>query len=395
MIAEYFAKRDLLIDFDAQPFDELLSTRSLIDAVLKEFGKQNGESDPVQRGIVEHDFKLCHAEIDRRNGETEKPKPPARKLIEIMKSIEEQETDFIWAKRIPRGKLTDFSGDPGVGKSTVASAIAAALSTGSALPFDREPEAPLRSLIISAEDGAADTLKPRLRRMNADMDLIAIPNRDLMPSQVTPQLIEQMLTEFPAALCIIDPIIAYATRKNTDKASDVRSILGPLTAIAGKHCTAIVLIRHLNKATQSKALYRGQGSIDFAAACRSAFVFAQDPSGRRLMAHAKSSLASLQPTLEFAINDDGSFSWGDETHETADEALGTGEPAKQREAQQLDGAKRFLETALSSGPMPNGEIKAKAEASGISNATLWRAKEALAIKASKERGSGEWWWRLP
>jgi hypothetical protein len=45
--------------------------------------------------------------------------------------------------------------------------------------------------------------------------------------------------------------------------------------------------------------------------------------------------------------------------------------------------------------MPNGDIKLKAKAAGISNATLWRAKEALAIKASKERGTGEWWWRLP
>lgn len=36
MIAEYFSKRDELIDFRAQPLDELLATRTLIDEVLKE-----------------------------------------------------------------------------------------------------------------------------------------------------------------------------------------------------------------------------------------------------------------------------------------------------------------------------------------------------------------------
>jgi hypothetical protein len=326
------------------------------------------------------------------NGKQERTK---KSLVEFMELIEEEKTDFLWINRIPRGKLTDFSGDPGVGKSTVASAIAAALSTGGALPFDGEPEAPLRSLIISAEDGAADTLKPRLRRMGADMRMIAIPHRSLMPSEITPTLIDQMLDEFPAALAVIDPIIAYTHRRNTDKASDVRHILGPLTAIAEKRSTAIILIRHLTKSTQSKALYRGQGSIDFAAACRSAFVFAQDPNDpeRRLMAHVKSSLARLQPTLEFSIGEDGEFSFGAETSETADEALGTGEPPKQRERVQTDKAKEFLETRLASGEVASTVLEVEAERLGLKRA-IWRAKAEMGIKARKGVG-GRFFWRLP
>ena len=45
--------------------------------------------------------------------------------------------------------------------------------------------------------------------------------------------------------------------------------------------------------------------------------------------------------------------------------------------------------------MPSKTIDAKREAAGISDKTLWRAKDTLGVKASKERGSmgGEWWWR--
>ena len=356
-----------------------MNTDKLVAAVevqLKQYGASNGSA-----------AVNCKTEVKR--------KP----LFEIMATVTEEEIDCLWTGRIPRGKLTIFDGDAGIGKSTVALAIAAAISMGIALPFDIEPEAPLKSWIISAEDGAADTIKPRLRKLGADMNMIAIPNRDLnlTPSQITADVIDRMLQEFPAALLVIDPILAYANRRNTDKASDVRELLQPMVAVADKHRTAIVLIRHLNKGTQVKALYRGQGSVDFGAIVRSAFIFAKDSQNdeRRMMAHYKCSFGGEKPTLEYFIDrNTGTFRWGDETAESPDEALGTGEPRKEREAHELDGAKRFLENFLSQGPKPSNDIKTKARDAGISNATLWRAKEGMDIRASKERGTGEWWWRL-
>jgi RecA-family ATPase len=321
-----------------------------------------------------------------------------KSLVEFMSDVEEETVDWLWTNRIPRGKLSIFDGDPELGKSTVALAIAAALSNGMALPFDKEPEAPLRSLIISSEDGAADTLKPRLRKLGADMTLVGIPHRErfVTASQINANVLDTMLQQYPAALLVLDPILAFANQRNTDKASDVRGLLQPLVGLAAKHKTAIILIRHLNKGTQTKALYRGQGSIDFGAIVRSAFIFAQDPASvsRRLMAHYKCNLAAKQPTLEYFIEDGGAFRWGNQTADTPDEALGTGEPKRDRESKQFDTAKAFLTELLSNGTQPSNSVKDKAKQAGISNATLWRAKEELGINASKERGTGEWWWRL-
>jgi RecA-family ATPase len=178
-----------------------------------------------------------------------------------MDAIQEEELDWLWTKYLARGKLAMFEGDPEIGKSYASLAIAAALSNGQALPFDREPEAPLRSLIISREDNPADTIKPRLRLLGADMSMIAVPHKDSLPS-LNPNYVARVLEEWPAAFLVVDPVIALAAGKNTDKASDVRDLLDPLVTIAAKHNTAIILIRHLNKAVGTKALYRGQGKRD-------------------------------------------------------------------------------------------------------------------------------------
>lgn len=183
----------------------------------------------------------------------EEERKPNGSLVEVMESIEQEDIDWLWDNRLARGKLAMFEGDPEIGKSFASLAIAAGLSNGRALPFDREPEAPLRSLIISREDNPADTIKPRLKLLGADMSMVAVPHRNSQPS-LDPNYIARVLDEWPAAYIVIDPVIALAGGKNTDRAAEVRSLLDPLVNIAARYNAAIVLIRHLNKAAGSKAM---------------------------------------------------------------------------------------------------------------------------------------------
>jgi hypothetical protein len=146
-------------------------------------------------------------------------------------------------------------------------------------------------------------------------------------------------------------------------------------------------------------MYRGAGSVDFMAACRSAFIIVEsdEEPNMRVLAQVKNSLGPKSPSLGFYIDEKG-FRWGREV-DTDAEGLLTASKAdtRRKDRAQLEAATRFLEETLSNGPMPSNDVKAKAKEAGISNATLWRAKETLDIKASKERGNltGEWWWRLP
>lgn len=331
-----------------------------------------------------------------KNQSASGPKKPLP-LVVTMDAIQEQTVSWKWKNRIAGGKLAIFDGDPGIGKSYVTQAIAAAESRGDALPGGEKPSGPGLVLLMSVEDGFGDTVKPHLRMLGADMARIVIPNpaRGLAPSLLNAEVIERMVKEVGPSLLIIDPVIAFVGKKDTDKASQVRELLSPLVGMAERYSMAVIIVRHLNKGN-AKVLYRGQGSIDFMAACRSAFIIAEDSEepGRRIMAHVKNSLGPKTPSLSFYIDDKG-FRWGEEVAVTAEEVLEANQQgSRERGRAQLDAAQQFLSETLISGAMASNAVKDKALKAGISNATLWRAKEALSIRASKERGTGEWWWRL-
>ncbi|WP_040666746.1 AAA family ATPase, partial [Nitrolancea hollandica] len=70
----------------------------------------------------------------------------------------------LWGNYIFLGKLNVFDGDPGLGKSTAMVDIAARVTTYRAMPDGSRSdlEGPASVLILSAEDGAGDTIRSRL-----------------------------------------------------------------------------------------------------------------------------------------------------------------------------------------------------------------------------------------
>jgi hypothetical protein len=253
---------------------------------------------------------------------------------------------------------------------------------------------------MSAEDGLGDTIRPRLEDMGADLRRV-IALRGLIDNDGNERaltladldVIEKAILEHRPALVIVDPIIAYVAGRDTHKANEVRSLLAPLAALADKHKTAILAIRHLNK-TAAKATYRGQGSVDFLAACRSVFLAGEDPEnpGQKVLCHIKANLAPKTPSLTYTINE-GRFLWGEESTLTAEQILAV--PVEPGERSQLDEAKSFLEDVLSNGPVASSEVEKDAKGAGIAPTTLKRAKTALGIKARKASFGGGWIWDLP
>lgn len=334
----------------------------------------------------------------RSDSSSETKKEP---LIVTMDEIKAEKVDWLWTNRIPIGRLTLIDGDPGAGKSYLSLAVASAVSKGDSLPFDQKRKSPSNVLLMSCEDGYGDTVRPHLDQLGANVSRIAIPNpgRGLATTMLNASFIEQAVKIQGPALVIVDPVIAFAGRANTDKANDVRELLSPLMGIAEKHALACLIIRHFNKQTDTKAMYRGSGSIDFMAACRSAFIIveSEDEPDMRVFAQVKNSLGRKSHSISFYIDENG-FRWGNQVDSDAEDLLAaTRTDNRKREKVQLEAAEQFLTETLSNGPMPSSKIMEKAEAARIAKRTLWRAKYTLGIKASKERGTfaGEWWWRLP
>lgn len=94
-------------------------------------------------------------------------------VYEYYANVQTEPVEWLWYPYIPLGKLTVLQGDPGEGKSTFALNIVARITTGQPMP-DGAPVTGKRVAIYQcAEDGIADTIKPRLQQAGADCERVA------------------------------------------------------------------------------------------------------------------------------------------------------------------------------------------------------------------------------
>ncbi len=332
----------------------------------------------------------------RRAMEEIEPLAPATPATVCLADVEPEEVHWLLHPYIPLGKLTLLEGDPAVGKSWVALAIATSLSHGNGLP-GQASFAPRSTLIFSAEDGLADTIRPRLDELGADVSRIHAWDDPITFDADGIARLEQGIPRLRPALVIIDPLVAYVGG-GTDihRANEVRSIMAPLAALAEKNSTAILAIRHLRKSESGRAIYRGAGSIDFTAAARSVLLAGKDPDdpSKRAFVHIKSNLALEGEPVGYAISE-GRFAWTGPSDLTAERILaaegGSEKQGARREAED------FLTEILTAGPVLASEVKQEARAAGISESTLRRAKLALGVKVRREGfgPGGSWHWFLP
>ena len=308
-----------------------------------------------------------------------------------MSEIQSQEVSWLWYPFIPYGKLTIIQGDPGDGKTTLVLNIAAKLSKGEGLDSEMKLSEPMNVIYQSAEDGLADTVKPRLELAGADCERILVIDEKEKSLSMVDERLERAIVQTKARMLILDPIQAYlGGGMDMNRANEARDMTKKLGALAEKYKCAIVLIGHMNKAAGNKAAYRGMGSIDFFAVARSVLLVGRvegEPNIRSVV-QIKNNLAVFGHPKAFALSEDG-FQWLGDYEITADEVLGGITP----KANKMEQAKRLLrKLALTSDAVQSNEIFDMADEQGISKRTLENAKRELGIRARKINNS--WYWEL-
>ncbi len=298
---------------------------------------------------------------------------------------------WLWKPYIPLGKITIIQGDPGEGKTTLALAIAAALTRGDMLPGDTDSREPVNIIYQTAEDGLADTIKPRLEAVNADCSHILVIDESKEELSMNDERIEEAIKQTNAKLVILDPIQAYlGANVDMHRANEIRPVMAHLGRIAETYGCAVVLIGHLNKSAGQKCAYRGLGSIDIPAVARSMLIVGKmknEPT-KRVMSHAKSSLAPTGQSLMFEINESSALEWRGAIDITADQFLEDGGTSISK----LETAKDFLLDILADGEKSQKEILGAATEMDFSKRTLDEAKKALAVTSFKVGES--WYWKL-
>ncbi|MCH8151329.1 MAG: AAA family ATPase [Planctomycetes bacterium] len=334
-------------------------------------------------------------------------KPDGGELdVQRVSDIESKEVRWLWKKRVPLGKGTLLAGYPGVSKSLATLDWAARVSAGLDWPLG-EPNEAGDVIILSAEDDASDTIKPRLVAAGADTDrchvIFAVKHRGkerLFTLKDDLAKLERLLKRLPETrLVIIDPISAYLGDVNSWKDSEVRAVLAPLSKLAAEHDVAIVMVTHLNK-KDTDSINRVSGSGAFVAAPRAAYLFARDDTDLCHMASLKLNITKRPTTLSYRIVEkDGTavLAW-DKTpsKETAESLLDTHSRTR------VADAKKFLKRVLTppeGGPHAASELFHWAKMVGFAKRTLERAKSDLKIQSKQDRGPDgqlkEGLWSLP
>ena len=331
---------------------------------------------------------------------------PAAPGIVWSADVESKDVVWRWLNWLPQGMFVLLQGDPDIGKSHLALAIATALSLGRPLPGDdREREYPkMKTLIFSAEDSREYTLKPRLERMGADQSQIAYAvsaSDERHHFNLTQDLaiIEGLIISHGFKLLIFDPLNGYLGGTDGHRDIDVRTALAPLAELADRHGVIVLGLRHMTKNSANRSIAAGAGSMAYTAQARSEMQAGIDPdnAARRVLASNKNNLGAKPKSVGYEIDAEGYFHWLGESDVTAADL---NRHDDNQGARPLKEAKEFLAEALVNGPVDSKELVKDAAAQGISKRTLARARKALDVVSKRDggggkRGGGRWLVSLP
>ena len=412
----------LAIDASKNIDDGDLDHSHALDTLIEAAGV-HGLVERYGKRDVEHiclmGLKGQSATVKRQNGHALSDRLALELRLDVrrMSDVESKKTDWLWQNRIAIGKQTLIGGEPGLGKSQLMAAFAAAVTTGGDRPCG-EGCAPLGSVVIlSAEDDAADTIRPRLDAAGADASRVyqisAVEERDgrgrrVFNLQADLPLLERTIQSVgDVRLVIIDPVSSYMGKTNSHKNADVRGTLEPLGDMAARLRVAVVSITHFSKGKGNTALNSFIGSIAFVAAARAAFIVTRDPdsddTARRLFITAKNNLAADSGGLAFRIEQRlltdeilaSAIVWdGARINRTADEILAAVADVKAGSPSRAD-AEDFLRDALAGGPVPMKDIETDAKGAGIAWRTVRRAQKASASGQNARRNPATDWQGRP
>jgi hypothetical protein len=319
------------------------------------------------------------------------PSHNAVAMVVTMSDVGPEAVRWLWPGYIPLGKLTVLEGDPGLGKSTLALAIAAAVSRGLPLPGGA-PTEPAHVVLISYEDALADTLRPRLDAAGADVTRVhAITGmrvtedvERLVTLPADGRSIFDVVQQYGARLVVVDTLTcALASDTDSHRDADVRRALAPLAKLAQETGAAVVVIRHLRKSGGS-AIVSGGGSIGIGGAARSVLGVYADPDEEDacLLAVVKANLARRAPTLRYRLVSENEqaarVEWGGASHLTADHLAGLRLDDGEGEGSHRE-TDDWLRSVLEVAPLDRRDVLRLGTDAGFSTRTVQRAAVRIGV----------------
>lgn len=358
-------------------------------SVWNKFKGRRDEDKQLRREVEKVTVENGGAELAGKD--REKP------VLLRMSDVTREDISWVWHPYFAREGLTLLEGDPGLGKSYFCQKVCMSIVDGLKMPTGERLKKG-KVLYFSTEDHPGTVFKGRLddnRCMNQE-NFYVYP-RVLTLDEEGFDTVEQMARDVKPEMIVFDPVTLYIGAIDMHKANETVQMLERFDRLGKVNRCAVVAIRHLTKGGRDKALYRGQGSIAFAGTAREVLTVGVDPEDdeQRVVAVTKLNLARKPQALTYCIEsikggqDRSRLVWGDMSDLTSEEILG----APEGNGGDGDRAEDYLKKELADGPKEATSLIAQAEAKGISERTLNRAKSRLDIVSSKP--GSKWFWSLP
>jgi len=342
-----------------------------------------------------------------------KPTPVRDGVVLLCGSdLKPEPVQWLWKDWLALGKLHLLAGAPGQGKTTIAIAFAATVTSAGRWPDGSRCPAG-NVLIWSGEDDPADTLLPRIIAAGGDRSRVYFvdstriddelqsfdPARDMQALQVQAEKIGEI------RLIIVDPIVSAVTG-DSHKNTETRRALQPLVDLASNMGAVLLGITHFSKGGQGgDPSQRVLGSVAFTAVARVVLVAAKVKSedgteDRRILARSKSNIGPDDGGYEYHLEQTEALPgidacyvmWGLSVKGSARELLSDPNEQDSESQSAIESATSFLLEVLKEGLTPCKTIQAEGKDAGLSWASIRRASDAMDVV--KKKGVGGWYWKL-
>lgn len=353
------------------------------------------------------EYSAGQAHLDKVAANAIKEGSTGRSVVHLINgaTIRPAPIDWLWDGWLAAGKLHILAGAPGTGKTTLALALAAALTTRGYWPDGSRVRTVGDVLIWSGEDDPTDTLAPRLLACGADMRRVHFvgsvrdgdDHRPFDPASHMPELSDAATRVGNVRLLICDPVVSAVTG-DSHKNTEVRRALQPLVDLGHEINAAILGISHFSKGSQGRdPTERVAGSLAFGALARVVLAAAKmqdgddENAGRRILARTKSNIGPDDGGHYYDLDQvelhqfPGVWAsrvlWGEEIEGSAREILAAADAAPQQgedradEDNEVDGWLRAL--LIDECEITKADVIKAGRACGFTERTIQRARKRI------------------
>jgi RecA-family ATPase len=337
-----------------------------------------------------------------------------------------EELSWLWPQKVPKGKMTFFTGKPDCGKSLTLIDLISRVTTGADWPDGSKNENPPgRVLLAASEDDPNDTLVPRLKAAGADLTKVefvlglmtekkgvnkSMNSQSHLDLSKHARFILHALQKNPdITLLCLDPITSFLGDVDTNKDKDVRPVMEKITKLCIKSGITVVSLIHSNKRSDVDSIGKVSGAGSLAAVVRAVWGFSRDTEDKTKfhMAHVKGNLSKDKNGLVYGITEASvtltngkqvgvpRIVWGEVSEADADDIMKQDRATKDVKDFRVQAAKMLIRAQKF--PVMASKFYELAEAEGIKGTTVKNARMALNkegfITVAKQN-AGCWFWHM-